>query len=250
MCVLFFANRVHARYDLVFAGNRDEAYHRPAALAGWWVDDPDVLAGRDLEAGGTWLGVTREGRWSVVTNVRDLPAHRARDRSRGALPTRFLVGTEEPETYARRVFEERHEFNPFNLIVGDAEAVWIVSTHMDAPEEIAPGVYGLSNATLDAPWPKVIRGKAAFDNILQAREPSTDACLDFLHDGHRAPDNDLPDTGVGLDMERKLSPLFIANDRYGTRASSVILLDEEGGRFVERTYSAGGVEGETLHHSF
>ena len=250
MCVLFFAHQVHPRYRLVFAGNRDEFYERPAAAAEWWEDHPSILAGRDLEAGGTWLGVTREGRWSVVTNVRDLPAHQDRDRSRGDLVKDFLAGSSPPEAFARQVFSERGEFNPFNLIVGDAETVWMVSTHTDAPEELAPGVYGLSNATLDEPWPKVKRGKAAFEGVLEEAEPDAEACLAFLHDSEHPPDDELPNTGVELDMERMLSPLFIASGRYGTRASSVILLNEDGGRFVERTYRAGGIEGGTVEFSF
>lgn len=250
MCVLFFAHQTHPSYRLVFAGNRDEAYARPATPAGWWNEHADVLAGRDLDAGGTWLGVTRYRRWSVVTNVRDLPAHRPRNRSRGELTTTFLLGEEPPEKYARRVFSERNEFNPFNLIVGDERAVWIVSTHTNAPLELTSGVYGLSNATLDDPWPKVVRGKAAFADVLKGDEPDPEACLDFLHDDHRASDDDLPETGVGLETERRLSPLFIASDRYGTRASSVILLNESRGRFVERTYASGGKLGGTVAFDF
>lgn len=250
MCVLFFAHRAHPRYRLVFAGNRDEAYARPATHAGWWDEHADVLAGKDLDAGGTWLGVTRSGRWSVVTNVRDLAAHSTRDRSRGELPTSFLSGRESPAVYANRVFSEREDFNPFNLIVGDQHGVWIVSTHTDSPRELASGVYGLSNATLDVPWPKVVRGKAAFEDVLRVDEPDAEACLEILRDDIRAPDGQLPDTGVGLEMERRLSPLFIASDRYGTRASSVLVLNDGGGRFVERTYGAGGVAGETVDISF
>ncbi len=250
MCVLFFAHQVHPRYRLVFAGNRDEFYGRPSSAAEWWAGQPNILAGLDLEASGTWLGVTRSGRWSVVTNVRDLAAHQDRDRSRGDLVKDFLIGSESPADAAKRVFIERDEFNPFNLIIGDAEAVWIVSTHTDEPKNLKPGVYGLSNARLDEPWPKVTRGKVAFEQILRTDEPEPEACLAFLHDDQPAPDDKLPETGVGLEMEKMLSPLFIASDRYGTRASSVILLNVEGGRFVERTYCSGGVVGETADIAF
>ncbi len=249
MCVLFFGHQIHPRHRLVFAGNRDEYYRRPTKVAGMWDDHPDILAGRDLEAGGTWLGATRGGRWAVVTNVRDLAAHRDRDRSRGDLVKDYLVGSETPESAANRVFAERDEFNPFNLILGDAEAVWITSTHTDAPRALAPGIYGLSNATLDEPWPKVQRGRVAFENVLAADEIEVDACLNFLHDAERAPDQQLPNTGVSKEMERMLSSLFIASDCYGTRASTVVTLGESGGRFVERTYGVGGVVGETLDFS-
>ncbi|MCH8031616.1 MAG: NRDE family protein, partial [Bacteroidetes bacterium] len=173
-----------------------------------------------------------------------------RDRWRGDLVKDFLAGASPPEAFARQVFSERGEFNPFNLIVGDAEAVWIVSTHADAPEKLAPGIYGLSNATLDEPWPKVKRGRAAFERALEEAEPNAEACLALLRDSEKAPDDELPDTGVELDMERMLSPLFIASGRYGTRASSVILLNEDGGRFVERTYRVGGREGGTVDVEF
>ncbi|MDX1439068.1 MAG: NRDE family protein [Rubricoccaceae bacterium] len=250
MCVLFFAHQVHPHYPLIFAGNRDEAYERPAEVVGWWESDPLILAGKDLEAGGTWLGVTKTKRWSVVTNVRDLPAHRDRDLSRGELPTGFLSGSDSPESYVQRVFSDRDSFNPFNLIVGDLESVWVVSSHTDYPEQLTPGIYGLSNATLDEHWPKVRRGKAAFTEIVKDKEPDLDACLSLLRDNRQAPDAELPDTGVGLEMERMLSPLFIQSDRYGTRASSVILLSEGGGEFVERTYVSGGEEAETVAYSF
>lgn len=246
MCVLFFAHRQHPRYRLVFAGNRDEFYARPAAPADWWDDCPDVLAGRDLAAGGTWLGVTRArspaSRWAVVTNVRDLRAHYDAARSRGDLVRNYLCGEEWPAVFAARTFAERGAYNPFNLLVGDGEAVWIVSTHTDAPEALAPGLYGLSNATLGEPWPKVRRGLAAFAPLAAACEPSPDALLGLLHDGARAPDEDLPDTGVGLERERMLSPLFITSADYGTRASTALLLGEDGGRFVERTFGPGGAD--------
>lgn len=250
MCVLFFAHRVHPRYPLIFAGNRDEAYARPSAAADWWNNSPNVLGGIDLEAGGTWLGVTRSGRWSVVTNVRDLPAHRDREHSRGELPSSFLQGNLSTAEFASDVFRCRDDFNPFNLLVGDRDGVWIVSSHTDAPEELKPGIYGLSNATLDIPWPKVRRGKAAFSTIVGDDQPDSEACLSLLRDTCCPPNEELPDTGVGLEMERLLSPLFIASDDYGTRASSVILLSETGGRFVERTYRTGGLEGATVDIRF
>lgn len=251
MCVLFFAHRRHSRYPLVFAGNRDEGYDRPAAPAAWWTDAPHVLAGRDLEAGGTWLGVTTAGRWAVVTNVRDLTRLRDGARSRGDLVRGFLVGEETAEAFAQRTFDARDAYNPFNLIVGDADAVWYVSTHEDRPTELVPGLYGLSNSTLGVAWPKVERGLAAFERLLAEEPLQPEPFLALLHDDTRPSDEALPDTGVGLERERMLSALFIASERYGTRASTVLLLDEGGGgRFVERTFGPGGVEGETCAFAF
>src|SRR5690606_18941571 len=162
MCVLFFALDRHPRHRLVFAGNRDEFYRRPTAPAAPWSECPGVIAGRDLEAGGTWLGVRGAGRWAVVTNVRDLPAHRPGARSRGALVSDFLCGAASAADFAAEVFAARAEYNPFNLLVDDGEALWYVSTHTDAAAPLGPGVYGLSNATLGVRWPKVQRGLETF----------------------------------------------------------------------------------------
>ena len=251
MCVLFFAYRRHPRCRLVFAGNRDEFYARPTSAAGWWRDCPDVLAGRDLEAGGTWLGVTRANRWAVVTNVRDLPAHHEAARSRGDLVRDFLCRDTLAERFATEVFTDRMAYNPFNLLVDDGAALWYVSTHTEAPVALAPGLYGLSNATLGVRWPKVERGLAAFEPLIADDEPDPEALLMLLHDGTPAADADLPVTGVGLERERMLSSLFITSATYGTRASSVLLLDAEGrGRFVERTFGAGGALTGTQAFSF
>ena len=243
MCVLFFALDQHPRYRLVFAANRDEGYDRPTAPAAWWDDCPDVLAGRDLNAGGTWMGVNRTGRWTALTNVRDLPAHRDDARSRGALTRAFLCGGESAERYAARVFAERDAYNPFNLLLGDGDAVWYVSTHTEAPEPLGPGVYGLSNATLNVPWPKVMRGRAAFETVLAQERPDAEAFLAFLRDETRPLDDALPETGVGRAWERVLSPLFITSDDYGTRASMALLLTEDGqGHFAERTFAPRTLE--------
>ena len=241
MCVLFFALDRHPRYRLVFAGNRDEFYRRPTAPAAPWPEHPGLVAGRDLEAGGTWLGARGTDRWAVVTNVRDLPAHRSGARSRGDLVSAFLQGETPAADYAADVFGARAGYNPFNLLVGDRDGVHYVSTHTDMVEALAPGIYGLSNATLGVPWPKVRRGLDAFTAALDA--PSPEPLLDVLRDPMRAPDDELPDTGVGLDRERMLSSIFITSPDYGTRASTVLLLDGDGhGRFVERTFAPGGAE--------
>ncbi|MDX1420159.1 MAG: NRDE family protein [Rubricoccaceae bacterium] len=249
MCVLFFAYRRHPRYRLVFAGNRDEVYGRPTAPAAPWPDCPGVVAGRDLEAGGTWLGARGAGRWAVVTNVRDLPAHRPDARSRGELVSDFLCSGRSAAEYAAAVFDERAAYNPFNLLVDDGDALHYVSTHTAAAEALAPGVYGLSNATLGVRWPKVSRGLDAFERLLAPADPSPGALLDLLHDDARAPDDQLPDTGVGLDRERMLSSVFIASPDYGTRASTVLLLEDgDAGLFVERTYGGGGTPGGTRQY--
>lgn len=246
MCVLFFAYDRHPRYRLVFAGNRDESYGRPAAPAAPWSSCPGVIAGRDLEAGGTWLGVRGASRWAVVTNVRDLAAHRAGARSRGGLVGDFLCGTASAADYASAVFAERAAYNPFNLLVDDGAALWYVSTHTEAAVPLAPGVYGLSNATLGVRWPKVRRGLDAFEPLLEGEEVAPEPLFDLLAARATAPDDQLPDTGVGLARERRLSALFIASPGYGTRASTVLLLEKGGGGlFAERTFEPGGAPGAT-----
>jgi uncharacterized protein with NRDE domain len=249
MCVLFFALETHPRHRLVFAGNRDEFYGRPSAPAVPWPECEGVVAGRDLEAGGTWLGVRGADRWAVVTNVRDLPRHRPDARSRGALVSDFLCGSASAEAYAAEVFARRAEYNPFNLLVDDGGALWYVSTHTEAAAPLGPGVYGLSNATLGVRWPKVQRGLEAFERLLAQDPVAPEPLLDLLHDDLRAPDDQLPDTGVGLERERMLSALFITSTDYGTRASTVLVLDRGEGLFAERAYGPGGAPGETRRYA-
>lgn len=244
MCVLFFALDQHSSYPVVFAGNRDEFYHRPAAPASWWTECPAVLAGRDLEAGGTWMGTTRTGRWAALTNVRDFRNPREGRVSRGVLVRDYLCGREAPGAYADRMHARLDDFAGFNLVLGDGAAAWYLSTHTDAPQSLSPGVYGLSNATLDVPWPKVVRGRQAFETVLGHPDPDPTDLLAILADPTRAPDENLPDTGIGNGWERILSSLYIVSDDYGTRASMALLLNPDGGgRFVERTIRPGGAPG-------
>lgn len=244
MCLLFVALDAHPAHRLVLAGNRDEAHARPTAALGWWTDAPNVAGGRDLEAGGAWLGATRAGRWATVTNVRDPGSIRPDRLSRGALVADFLRGTEAPGAYAARVQEERDRYNGFNLLVGHGAEAWIASTRRERAERLGPGVYGLSNDTLDTPWPKVVRGRALFEAALGDRPADPDRLLALLHDETPAPDADLPETGVGLALERVLSPMFIAGERYGTRASTALLLDRDGGgRIAEQTWAPAGSRG-------
>jgi uncharacterized protein with NRDE domain len=240
MCLIVFAWRADARRHLLLAGNRDELHARPSRAAGFWTDAPAVLAGRDLKGGGTWLGVTRDGRFAAVTNVRAPLAQRATARSRGELTASFLAGGASPEDYARSVFALRAAYNPFNLVIGDRAACWFVGSGEEAPRALAPGVYGLSNATLDSPWPKVLRAKARLTAALESAAP-VDAALDLLADRTGAPDEELPDTGVGIEWERALAPAFIAGEAYGTRASTCLSIGADGIVFVERSFGPLGV---------
>ena len=237
MCLILLAHEEHPRYRLVVAANRDEFHARPTAPADWWADAPDVLAGRDLRGGGTWMGVSLDGRWAAVTNYRDPAGERAGAPSRGELVGDFLRGRESPAEYLSRLGPRAGEYNGFNLLVGEPGTVLWLSNRADGQRALAPGVHGVSNHLLDTPWPKVERGKRALGALL--REPRLDAepMLDLLLDRTVAADHELPDTGVGLTLERALSTMFISTPEYGTRSSTALLVDHDGGvLFVERTH--------------
>jgi uncharacterized protein with NRDE domain len=238
MCLILFSYHQHPEYQLILAANRDEYYDRPTRALSFWADDPRVLAGRDLRSGGTWLGVSRGGRLGAITNYRD-PATERRDApSRGALVSDFLTGTETARAYLGKVARDGHHYNGFNLLLMDSFGPWHYSNRDDRIQGLNPGLYGLSNRLLDTPWPKVRRGKAALASAVRKNEAiQVEALFAILADSSRPPDSELPQTGVGLERERLLSPAFIASDVYGTRSSSIILLKKSGRvTFLERTY--------------
>ena len=240
MCLVFIGLDAHPRHRVVVAANRDEFRARPARPAAPWPGAPHVVAGVDETAGGTWLGATTDGRWAVLTNVRaqDVASGPRPDaRSRGALVAGFLTGTVQPEAAAAEAFARRDTYRGFNLVVGDGAEAWIASTRLDAPRALGAGVYGLSNDTLDTPWPKLVRGRDAFAAAL-ARDADDDAYLALLRDTTRPPDAELPETGVGLQKERFLSTAFIDGPDYGTRVSTLLTVGD-GVRLRERTWARG-----------
>jgi uncharacterized protein with NRDE domain len=238
LCLILFAYKVHPRYRLVLGANRDEFYARPTAPLDFWQDHPEILAGRDLEQLGTWMGVTRSGRLAAVTNFRDPATLRSDAHSRGRLVTDFLTGRMPPDDYLRRIEEEADRYNGFNLMVGDASGLFYFSKHEKIIRPLGPGVYGLSNHLLDTPWPKVAYGKKQLGQLLRGNgEINTEALLKLLEHQIGVPDAELPATGIGLEWERILSPIFITSPDYGTRSSSVLTIDIEGRiRFTERTW--------------
>jgi uncharacterized protein with NRDE domain len=247
MCLILFAYRAHADYPLVLAANRDEDYARPAAAAGFWEDHPAVCGGRDLERGGTWLGLSRGGRFAAVTNYRDGLPRRAGARSRGELTRDYLVGAQPALAYLEAVRLRAADYSGFGLIVGDLRECHFLSNRDGALRRIDPGIYGLSNHLLDTPWPKVERGKRALRAAL-AGPVEVAALHRLLADREPAPAHELPRTGVGPERERELSPLFIAGERYGTRASTVVRVRRDGEVvFSEHRFGAAGCAlGETL----
>ncbi|HEY4000115.1 MAG TPA: NRDE family protein [Candidatus Xenobia bacterium] len=233
MCLALFALDPDGEYPLILAANRDEFLDRPTAPAAWW-DEPEVLAGRDLQAGGTWLAVNRAGRIAWLTNVRDQVPAPTDPPSRGQLPLKALgddIGS----------WLERYgaSYAGFNLLYGDARGLSWYSNRGGRVEAVLPGVHGISNGALDEPWPKVVRGRSGLADILRDGSPYTDRLLDLLTHAEPA-EKSLPDTGVGPDMERFLSPIHITGDRYGTRSSTVVLMGRDGViRFTEK--AAGGL---------
>ena len=242
MCLILLAAHAHPAYPLIVAANRDEAYTRPTAPAAFWDDDPSVCAGRDLDHGGTWLGISKSGRFAAITNYRQGFRSAPGERSRGELTRRFLQGTQEPAAYLRAVEQSAAAYNGFSLIVGDLGSLWFYSNRGSGPQRIAPGVHGLSNHLLDEPWPKVRRGIAVLESLLSAGETGLkESLLQLLADRAPAPDHLLPATGIAFERERALSASFIAGADYGTRASTVVLVDAASRVFFcERRFAAEG----------
>ena len=247
MCVVALAWLSHSRWRLVLAGNRDEFHARPtAALAAWPASG--VFAGRDLQSGGTWVGLDARGRVAVVTNVRDgLPAPHDGP-SRGALPIHYLAGPANAAATTAALREEADRYAPFNLMLADAESCWHLGNHPHQHDALAVGVHGISNGRLDAPWPKTRRLTHALQAWVDAGNDELKALWNALVDERGAADDALPDTGVGLALERRLSPVFIRGSAYGTRASTIIAVDHDGRGFIhERRFGPEGVfAGETV----
>jgi uncharacterized protein with NRDE domain len=232
MCLVLVVWRVHPRYTCLVAANRDEFHARPTARAEWWPDQPQILAGRDLEAGGTWLGVTRKGRFAALTNYRDPEQRRAAAPSRGALVTSMLesgASVAEGLAYLRDVGAD---YNGFNLIFSDGERLGIYESVRGAGRELEPGIYGLSNHLLDTPWPKVQNAKTRLESALLDLT-DTAPLLDLLRDDRPASDAQLPQTGVSLEWERLLSSAFVRAPDYGTRCSTIIRIERRGRAYFE-----------------
>ncbi|NNE68133.1 MAG: NRDE family protein [Pyrinomonadaceae bacterium] len=231
MCVIFVSYKQREDYPLIIAANRDEFYDRPTAAATRWEDYPKIYAGRDLVSKGTWLGVNDDGRFAAVTNFRDPDQNRGNS-SRGALVADFLKKAIDVEDYLEGIRKRGADYTGFNLLAGEFDPstgrLMYFSNRKSEPEELTPGVYGLSNHLLDTPWPKVVKGKAKFNSVLSSTNIDKEALFRLLEDREMAHDDDLPDTGVGIDRERFLSPIFIKTPIYGTRCSTVLTFDKKG----------------------
>ncbi len=237
MCLILFSYNNHPVFKLVMAANRDEFYNRPTAPLEVWENEPRVAAGRDLKGGGTWMGVSPDGRLAAITNYRDPRALKPQAPTRGTLVTAFLTGGLSARSYLEKLSGSAGDYNGFNLVVYDGEDFCFFSNREGVVRPISTGLHGLSNHLLDTPWPKIKRGLKLFEAATTADTLSAEGIFTFLGDRKLPPDGELPDTGVGLEWERRLSPLFIESDIYGTRSSSFVTIDRSGKlEFYECTY--------------
>jgi len=227
MCLLAVAWRAHEEFQLVVVANRDEFYSRPAMSAHFWHEYPNIFAGRDLKSNGTWLGVSKEGRFAAITNFRDPSKHETKARSRGKLVSEFLHTDSSLEDYCQFIQQQAHIYNGFNLLLCDGLSLMYFSNRAEEPKVLNPGVYALSNAFLNTPWPKTLDARDKLENWL--RHPSgIENLSQLLFDSKPADDEYLPDTGISYEMEKALSSQLIQLDDYGTRSSTALIVDDKG----------------------
>lgn len=242
MCILFLAVNQHPRYPLIIAANRDEFYARPTASSHYWPSMPNMLAGQDLEAGGTWMGVSAEGRFAALTNIRAPSPPRIESRTRGELVTQFIENGIDASQYATQLSANHNRYRGYNLLFGHWNSLQVYNNHLDRVEQVEDGYHGLSNAHFNAPWPKIEFGKAQMQHICeQSDEVDLEALFELMRNETKAPDADLPKTGIPFEKEKQLSSVFINIPDYGTRGTTIMSVDHAGNvNWCERVYNAAG----------
>lgn len=252
MCLILVAYRIHAEFPLIVVANRDEFYDRPTEIASIWPEQSGILAGRDLQAQGTWLGVTASGRFAAVTNYRGDDTVASASTSRGSLVAEFLGSEQKSAAYLPKLIACSDSYQGYNLLVFDGENLAYASNRgSDRLQQLSSGIYGLSNRHLNTMWPKVKKGRAALHSLLRDGAVSVDRLMELVSDSTPAPDSELPDTGVPLDWERLLSSAFISSENYGTRCTTVVKFSRSGQvEFVERSFNAGDAESITQEFNF
>lgn len=249
MCLIVFSYKQHSKYPLIFAANRDEPYERPTRSAQYWDTHPTILAGKDLKAGGTWMGVNKKGKFSAITNYRDPNIQKDNPPSRGQLVLDFLKSDTAPPTYLANLQPRADQFMGFNLLAGSLDELNYYSNQQNEVLFLDEGLYGLSNHLLETPWPKVRRAKQNLESIMQDQKIAPAPLFDLLADDQEAPEEELPNTGIPNDVEKKVSPIFIKSDGYGTRCSTVLLIDHHGEvTFVERRFKASTMDVDEENH--
>ncbi len=241
MCILFIAIKKHLRYPLIIAANRDEFFARPSRPAHFWADAPNILAGRDMQAGGTWLGINKTGQIAAVTNLRVPHQTKTDGRSRGELVARYLRSDGSQKQYCEFIASQYAAFNPFNLLFGDAGQLLVFSSLAPGFKPQAPGFHAISNGLPDDYWPKMSRGVSLIEQcILQPGELDVEQLHQVMRDKTEADDASLPATGISRAAEKRLSPIFISGEDYGTRTTSLLLSEPGRTRLIEYNYSAHG----------
>jgi uncharacterized protein with NRDE domain len=230
MCIAWIAYHSHPEYPVILAANRDEFFSRPTAAAAYWPDHPGIAGGRDLKDQGTWFASDQYGRFGLLTNHRDFSLHKDAAESRGVLIPCYLSRPDTAPMFLNKVLEDASDFNPFNLILHDGHGLYHFDNVHKQITALSPGLYGLSNAFLDTPWPKLLHGKTIFSEILSSNpdQLEPEMFLPLLKDNQMAPDQDLPSTGLDLDLEKKLSSIYIDAGTYGTRAHTIFMIDRMG----------------------
>lgn len=237
MCILFTAYRTHPDYPLIVAANRDEMYARPTKEAHFWEDEPNILAGRDLEQLGTWLGITKTGRFAALTNYRNPNEKREGKQSRGHIVRNFLTSDKAPFDFLNDLQQEREQYPGFNVLVADQTSLYYYSNVENKIKKVENGVHGLSNHLLNTPWPKVEKGKKRLQALVDKNDINKEQLFQLLADKDYAETDQLPSTGVPLEIEKQLSSIFIDMEQYGTRCSTVLLIAKDGTvSFYERSF--------------
>ncbi len=244
MCLITFAYNQHSKYRLILAANRDEFYDRPTRRAQFWDEDgnPEILAGKDLEAGGTWMGVSKTGKWAALTNYRDPNWKIENPPSRGELVLNYLKNGDTSLEYLETLQQHADRYIGYNILLGDSSGIIHFSNYDKSPTVIEAGLHGVSNALLDTPWPKLEMAKSSLKSHISSDAIDKEKLFSFLNDETQAPDDQLPKTGIPYKWEKAVSSLFIKTENYGTRCSSILLIDHEGNvefterRFIPRTH--------------
>ncbi len=236
MCLIVIGYNYHPDYKLVFAANRDEFYQRPSSPADFWNDEPSLLGGKDLKEGGTWCGITKNGRFAAITNYRDMKTIKKDALSRGRIVTDFLLGTSSPEFYSKGLKESSDLYNGYGLLFGDVNELLFFSSQTKKTTKMKKGIHGLSNHLLDTPWFKVRRGKELLKKAIDKGDTLVDDLFLMLSDKTISPENELPDTGLPKEIEKSISSIFVETPDYGTRSSTVILIDKKDNvTFIEKS---------------
>ncbi|MDP2303256.1 MAG: NRDE family protein [Ignavibacteria bacterium] len=251
MCLILIAHNVHPDYKLIVAANRDEFYNRPTQPAQYWEKFPTLLAGKDLSAGGTWLGITKHGKFCAITNFRDLRNLKQEAPSRGDLVLSYLTSEINAFAFINKLQTTGYNYNGFNLLFGNVDSLTYYSNQNNESAVLTPGIYGLSNHFLDTPWFKNTRSKQMFESIISKSIISENDLITLLQDRIEAPEEQLPDTGIGKEWEKVLSPIFIHSETYGTRCSTIITVSQQNEvKFIEVSYNNFGEESEHKSYEF